>query len=99
MLVKFEQELPALLELYEKYDVDGEDQEEDTDLNCLKLTQRLSAIGIWSGLMIFMEDFTEPFILRLAQNLRMTHPFMSGLESVGGLAKVFIFLLCYAMLN
>jgi hypothetical protein len=73
-LVKFQQELPTLLKLYEAYDIDGQEEEDDKDLNFSKLHDRLFGFRLWCALMLLMEEFAEQFILKLTRTLRMTHP-------------------------
>lgn len=100
LLVKFQQEMPGLLQLHDDYDVNAQEEVNDADLNFSKLEERLYGIGVWCGLMLLQEEFTEPFILHHARKLRMTHPFMRGLQTVGGLGKVgFWCVFCLACLT
>lgn len=86
------------MEMYDAYDLNAEEEEDDVDLKFSKLVERLFGIGLWCGLMLLLEEFTEPFILDLAKKLRMTNPFMRGLQAVGGLGKVdFSLVYCFEL--
>jgi len=67
LLMKFQQELPALMEMYDAKYLNAKEEEDDVDLKFSKLQERLYGIGSWYGLMVLLEEFAEPFILDLAR--------------------------------
>ena len=69
--------------MFDNYEMTGKQDPNDPDLKAAALENRLYAYGIWCGLFILQEDFFEPFILCLARDNRMTHPFNKGLEMLG----------------
>ena len=55
--------------------------------NFFILQERLYGIGSWCGLMLLLNEFTEPFILDLTRK-RDDSSLMRSLQAVGGLGKV-----------